>query len=208
MKAAVRSNAFNASDDANIERWLNDYYRRVWGLVDWPFRTPDAVSLAITQNDATPAMPADLIRVVEILDDEETVLAEISQEEYDRFGFSDTASTGKPGFYWMQARQAVLGPIPDANYTYRLRYERGLTHRDVNGAYVAGIMSAATDQLFWDGFEFLVIFGARAMGKKLSNNPTWAQDQDEADAMLLDMMAEWFPSGNTPMQFGRDMLGY
>lgn len=208
MQDKAIANAFNEGNRSDVQVWLNDYYRRVWGLVDWPFRKPEPASLTVTAGDATPTMPTDIMRVVEVMDNNENPLSEINQEQYDQSGFLDTSATGKPSVYWLDGRQIRFGPIPDGSYTFQIRYERGLTHRNAAGTAVAGPMTLSDDQLFWDGFEYLIIFGARAMGKVLTNNPTWPGDVDQADAMLLDMMAEWFPPGNQPTQYGRDMLGY
>jgi hypothetical protein len=203
----VLRHGFNEGDRVYAQAWAADYYRRTWDLVDWPFKTPDLGALTITANDPTPAMPADAARVLEILNDNRDPLMEISQEAFDDAGYSDTGSTGKPHSYWMQGHQPVLGPIPDGAYDYFVRYERGVTHRDNAGAYVAGVPTLDDDYLFWDGYEHVIIFGARAIGKVATYNPTGAEDQNQADAMLLDMMSAWFPPGGAPVTFGRDKLG-
>jgi hypothetical protein len=203
----VLMNAFNESDRIYAKEWATSYYEQTWGLVDWPFKVTELSVLTVTGGDQTPLMPGDMESIIELMDDNHAPLREITQEAFDAGGYSDPNSSGKPGIYWMQGGQVVLGPTPDATYSYYVRYERAVCHRDSAGNIVAGAPTGDSDYLFWDGYEYLIVFGARAMGKLLTNNPTYDGDQERADAMLLDMISRWFPSGNQPLSYGRDRLG-
>jgi hypothetical protein len=207
IRAQVLLHAFNANDVANANTWISQVERRVWGLVDWPFKEVDLTSLTVTANDPTPTLPADYARVTQLLNHQREPLVELDRDQFDERGLSDSDSTGIPSCYTVIGRSIVLGPYPDAGYTFQMRYERLLSHRDSTGAITVGAMDEEDDYPFWTGHELLLVHGARAIGKGIRNDPSQAYDQQEYDAALLDMISDYFPASRGPRRYGRDRLG-
>ena len=135
----VLSHAFNEGDRENAKQWVCDYYRRTWDLIDWPFKIPDLAELLVVggrpdAGDAGRPVAGDR----DPRRQQRPVWARSPRRRSTTTATATRTTTGRPSSYWMNGRQAVLGPVPASDYTFQIRYERGVTHRDAAGNYVAG----------------------------------------------------------------------
>jgi hypothetical protein len=87
--------------------------------------------------------------------------------------------TGKPEAFTVVNRRVILGPVPNAVYTYYGSYKRLLGYDTGNpaGTFKVGQMGETDptkDKPWWppEHWEVLVV-GARALGLKLVNDSAW-----------------------------------
>lgn len=202
---------FKESQRTSIKHWLNTRYQFLWAMADWPWKRMGPVALALTANGANPTLPTDFDRPIFMYDDRGDGLAWISPDEFDaNYLFEELRSTeGKPeAFKWVND-VITLGPIPDADYTYRLVYERGMTYLQSGTTPVTGAMNANTDEPIWNpAFHYVLVPGAIATGLRLENDPTYPQFEEEFGQMVQSMKDHYLPVASVfgNIQYGRDNL--
>lgn len=188
---------FNAGQRASVKRWINYRYSWVWGHAEWPFKKVGPTSLTVTSGSQNVTEPSDIARVIRLYTDLGEPVRELEPERFD-LAYSYHTYTARPTDYKVVNGQIVLGPTPDANYTYKLAYEKALTE-----------LSADSDTpAFPSRYHYLLVMGAIATGLKLENDPTWQPLEQEFVEAVGAMSEDLLPpdrAGNT--QYGRDYLG-
>lgn len=203
---------FKESQRTSIKRWINLRYHFLWALADWPWKRVGPADLTITASDATPALPSGFDRPLFIYDNLGQRVLWMEPDEFDElYLYGELNSTrGRPqAFKWVNST-ITLGEIPDANYTYKIVYERGMTYLASGSAETVGAMTSASDTPIWDEqFHYVLVFGAIASGLRLENDPTYQQMEEEFSTMTQAMKDHYLPTlaASGPMQYGRDQLG-
>lgn len=119
-------------DRTNLKTWLNEAYEDLVRQHKWPFleATATITTVAGTQTVAVPTSPPVLFfgrlkPTVEI--DEPRFLSEMDFREYmPHREYTDANDRGVPEMYSIFAGNFNFYPVPDAVYTYSMRYWKGV----------------------------------------------------------------------------------
>lgn len=124
-------------DRANFKSWLNEAYEELVRSYKWPFleATASIVTVAGTQTVAIPSSPPVLFfgrlkPASSTTTTEPQFLSELDFRDYmPTREYTDTSAAyrGKPKYYSIFAGNLNFYPVPDAVYTYSLRYWKGIT---------------------------------------------------------------------------------
>lgn len=212
LQDEVISIRFREGQRSSIKHWLNLRSQLIWASSEWPFKHMGPVNLAVSNGDATPTLPTDFHRPISVFDDAGFELPWFTPHEFDNSFEAGNLSgtTGAPdSFKWVDDVITVY-PTPDADYTYRLVYERRHTYLDSGTTPTAGLMSGDTDAPIWDSeHHYLLVHGAVATGLRLENDPTFPAIEEEFQAGLQLMREHYLPAieSGSHKQYGRDRLG-
>ena len=192
-----------------VQRWVNERYSWVWSASEWPFKYAAPTNLTVTSADNTPTLPSDFGRVMALYNDSGARLTYRTPPEFWEL-YTPVATSAPPIDYTVQDGVLYLGPTPGASATYQIAYERTLSHKNVSGTVVAGLMSADSDTPIWDSrHHYILVMGALSTGMKAMNDPTWQSLETEFSNLFTVMQNDLLPPDRTEsVQWGRDMLGY
>jgi hypothetical protein len=203
---------FRESQRTSVKHWINLRYQMIWAIADWPFKFMGPVNLTVTSGDATPTLPSDFHRPIDILDDAGFPLSWLEAKDFDRAyeGYTLQGVTAIPdSFKWVDD-VITLYPTPDANYTFRLTYERRITHNHLGSTPTVGLMSDDSDTPLWDAeHHYLLVPAALSLGLRLENDPTYPAVEEDFQSALQLMREHYLPSAapGGHLQYGRDQLG-
>lgn len=196
LKNLVKSGRFAASDLTDIGEWINARMSRIWTSILWQFQVSGLINLALVAGTKTVTVPATLRVVDDVYDDLGDPLERVTRKElFDRFQSTYITDTrGRPTHYAVVNRTLYFAPIPDAAYTFGCVGHLVFGHDDGAGNFVAGKMSADADKPYWpDNHHYVLVAGAKALGTKLRNDPTYPAMEDEFAqlyAAMVDELAE------------------
>lgn len=196
LKTLTKSGRFAASDLTDIGEWLNARASRIWTSILWQFQLSDLIALALVAGTKTVAVPATLRTVDDVYDDLGDKLERLTRRElFDRFQPSYiTGTRDRPTHYAIVNRTIYFAPIPNLPYAFTCDGHLVFGHDDGSGAFVAGKMVADTDKPYWpDNHHYVLVAGAKALGTKLRNDPTYPAMEDEFAqlyAAMVDELAE------------------
>lgn len=195
---AARGARFDSTQDTTIKRWVNQRYAWLWAQHDWPFKKNALANLAVTTGDNTPTPPANLLRVNQIFDDSGSEVRYLDPREFNTFyAYESTASRGKPYHYTVVNGVIIVGPTPDANYTFEIAYEARLTLLVAD----ADVPAIPTE------YHPILIVGAIAAGLREENDPTAPGVEQEFQFLYEAMVNSLLPpDAARPRQYGRDDL--
>lgn len=201
-----------------VRTWVTTRYARLWTSFEWAFKMVEATAMATVAGSRYLTVPSDFGAMRGLFDD--TGVRELPQLEEDVFNRNYLSSriagqTGKPEAYCVVNRRVVLGPVPNAIYTYYGSYKRLLGYDTGNpsGTFKVGQMGETDptkDKPWWppEHWECLVI-GARALGLKLVNDTAWFALEQQFEDLVQGMVADdLLHDANTASsrQYGRDMV--
>lgn len=128
---------YGEADRTNFQTWLNEAYEEIVRAFKWPWlqATTTVTTVAGTQTVALPSSPPVLFfgRLKPSSSSslkEPRYLNEMDFREYmPHREYTDTAAAyrGMPDYYSIFAGNINFYPVPDAVYTYSLRYWKGIT---------------------------------------------------------------------------------
>lgn len=134
LQDRVLTYGYGEVDRANVKSWLNEAYEELVRAYKWPWlqATQTITTVANTQTVAIPATPPVLffgrLKPTTASVDEPRFLSEMDFREYmPNREYTDPADKGQPDYYSIFAGNINFYPIPDAVYTYSLRYWKGIT---------------------------------------------------------------------------------
>ena len=134
LQDRVLTYGYGEVDRANVKSWLNEAYEELVRAYKWPWlqATQTITTVANTQTVAIPATPPVLffgrMKPTTASVDEPRFLSEMDFREYmPNREYTDPADKGQPEYYSIFAGNINFYPIPDAVYTYSLRYWKGIT---------------------------------------------------------------------------------
>lgn len=122
-------------DRANFRTWLNEAYEELVRSYKWPFleATASITTVAGSPTVSVPTSPPVLFfgrlkpNSVTTLT-EPRYLSELDFREYmPHREYTDTADVGEPEYYSVFGGVFNFYPVPDAVYTYSMRYWKGIT---------------------------------------------------------------------------------
>ena len=139
MIAMVRSVSLLSTDDiadADVTIFLNEGQRRLAGALDWPWLKAVDDTLTIASPATASFLPADFARArALVIEDEDTKLAEISdQEAWERWG--DDIPTGSARVWWLSSTSAPnlnIAPSPSGTTNLKLYYWKAPTDLSAGG---------------------------------------------------------------------------
>jgi hypothetical protein len=136
LQDRVLTYGYGEVDRANVKTWLNETYEDLVRSFKWPWlqATQTITTVAGTQTVALPASPPILFfgRLKPTSSSalkEPKFLSEMDFRDYmPHREFTDTTSAyrGQPKYYSIFAGNINFYPVPDAVYTYSLRYWKGI----------------------------------------------------------------------------------
>lgn len=123
--AMVRDLCLLSTDDisdSDIEDFIQEGYRRIAGMFDWPWLEASTTSSDITGGSEDVTLPADFARLRAVLiEGEKDKLAEIAAEEaWERWG--DDLPTGTPRVYWYLGEDLQVAPVPSSATGLKIHY--------------------------------------------------------------------------------------
>lgn len=201
-----------------VRGWVNTRYARLWTSFEWAFKMVEAVAMATVPGSRYLTLPSDFGAMRGLYD--ETGVRELPCLEEAVFNRNYLSSriagqTGKPEAYTVVNRRVILGPVPNAVYTFYGSYKRLLGYDTGNpsGTFKVGQMGETDptkDKPWWpaEHWEVLVI-GARALGLKLVNDTAWFALEQQFEDLVQGMVADDLlhdASNTTSRQYGRDQL--
>ena len=137
LQDRVLTYGYGEVDRANVKSWLNEAYEDIVRSYRWPWlqATQTITTVAGTQTVALPATPPILFfgRLKPTSSSallEPKFLSEMDFREYmPNRKFTSTVATdrGVPTYYSIFAGNLNFYPVPDAVYTFSLRYWKGIT---------------------------------------------------------------------------------
>lgn len=138
--------------DADLDATLNEVYREIAGVVDWPFLYLDASVVTVAGEPRVAVPAARKITSVYVSSPVEAALAQVTPEQLDTLPSEDE---GEPSVFAVVATAGVpelhLWPTPDTVYTVSLR------------GYADVVDLTAGDEPVWAAeFHPLVAFAAAA----------------------------------------------
>lgn len=203
---------FKESQRESIKRWINMRYHFLWATAEWPWKRVGPVDLSVLTGDTTPVLPTGFTRPYKVFNDFGQPLDWLSPDDFDDRYMEVLANgtTNRPdAFKWVN-NTITLGPTPDADYTFKLSYERSMTFMFNGVSEASGDMVNPNDEPIWDeAFHYVLVPGAIATGLRLENDPTF-QPLEEEFAVHVQAMKDHYlptqsPQGN--LQYGRDEFG-
>lgn len=198
---------FGETHRSYVRNWINTRYAWIWAAGDWHFKKVHNEDLAVTAADQTPTMPSAYNRTLRVWDDNGSELTYHTPENFGLL-YSDLTATGRPDAYTVVNRQMYLADIPDASYTFKHSYERGVCHLADGSTVTSGFMNTDNDTPVWPAeHHYLLVVGGMATGLKLKNDPTWPAIEEEFTSLLAAMKDDLLPPDRAvPVQFDRDAL--
>lgn len=136
LQDRVLTYGYGEVDRDNVKTWLNEAYEALVSSYKWPWLQA-IVSVATTAGTQTVALPTSppvqffgRLKPTASGVDEPKFLSEMDFREYmphREFTSTVAAERGQPKYYSIFAGNLNFYPVPDAVYTYSMRYWKGLT---------------------------------------------------------------------------------
>lgn len=186
LQDAVIANRFDVSDRTAVKAWINQSYEWIWNRADWDFKRVAATNFSV--SSATPAMPADFAKALRLYDELGDQLQYLEPNEWEALSVQPGATSGgRATQFTVIERQIKLLPTP-SSATYKLAYQRRLSHVDASLGIIGGIMVENTDQPLWpaEHDSVLVVAGTIA-GQRQRQDPTAEMLVPERDELLESM---------------------
>lgn len=198
MQTAVRERRFPTSSP--ITDWIKAAYADIWNAKNWSFKyltnqtfwtTSDSLSSGSASQ--TPKMPTDFSRVTSLYDDQGYELRWLEQADFER-NWTNVTSTGRPCEFTVVNNRIILGPTPNAAYSFDLSYRRRLATRNSSDTVQAGFFQADTDKALWDDHDYVIVIRAKIIGLRDRSDPTAGDLEGEYVRLLEAMAEEWIVS--------------
>lgn len=190
--------------DPYVYDWINSRYARLWTAFEWSFKIVEPTAMATVAGNRYLTLPSDFGAMRNLFDESGTnEIQFLESAVFNRryVGGRILGQTGKPEAFTVVDGKVILGPIPNAVYTFFGEYKRKLVCDDgsggpgLRGVAVVGMMrrTVPTTDKPWgipqEHYETLVI-GARALGLKLVNDTAWFALEQQHDDLVQGMLAD------------------
>ena len=206
LRQNVMGNRFDASQDAQIGRWINLIYQRIWDAEDnWLFKQGLPFPFTVAAGGAASGLPLDLDGVIAVYDDNGIELVDLTPKTFDDVRLPNLALSrrGKPEAYKVVNRGLQFAPVSDATYTFKLTYRRRVYHYDAANSAVPGLMVADGDYPAWDAEHHDILeLGATALGLRMEQDPSSESLRAEYDEALGVMRAALVQEEIGGLQYG------
>lgn len=195
---------FNAGQATSIDYWINLAYMQLWGMEQWPWRkvAPESVTLnAGTIGTITP--PTQMHRPLQLFDEDGYPLNWVKPKEFSA-AYQSSTSNGTPADWTIYNGTIYVAPGPASSQSLSLSYLRRVAHYNGSAVDTAGVMSDDADYpIFPSEWHYGLVFGAMSLGQRLSNDPTYTQNEEAWQTYLQLLKSEFMPADEPePSQYG------
>ena len=184
---------FDESRRSQIKSWIQARYAALWASDDWNFKRVLNANLTVTGGSNTPTMPSDISSIESVYDQFGAPVPYIDPQDWrDVFNDPSETPTTQPYAYTSVAGQIYLGPTPAGSTTFKISYERRVSHLDSSNNVTAGNLTNDTDKPIWSTgiygeYDYLLVIDAMMLGQQLLNDPTAYTLQGQRDDMFQAM---------------------
>lgn len=128
LQAAVTADAFPASQDSDVRRWINVAYGAFWNYTPaWTFTLGEDTVTATGGDNEITDLPDDFQAAVGLYRHDGCKLSPVGYPTFVRCYLTDDPPSGDPVEYAVYNGAVKVGPRPAADGEYRLLYEKKLT---------------------------------------------------------------------------------
>lgn len=209
IRGKVRSSRFDASQDSDINDWIDQAYVWVWDQSHWRFRyvPPASFALVAGQQSYNP-FPTFRRNTINVFNTYEEPLVRLGITDFHREyqAAHVAAQYGVPEAFAVEDGIIYLGPTPaslDAVGGW-VEYERRVCHYQSDGVTItAGLMDEDTDLPFWNvDHHSILIPAASVIGLGTENDETVAGLIRTRDMLLGAMVGELGADPYATIQYG------
>ena len=208
---------FNSAQRPYVKNWINNRYQMIWAAEDWRFKcnilstSPNAVA----GQPNLDGLPTDLGTVRELWyrKQGESMAQKVFAVSPGQFSdmYENTTLVGEPEAYTIRndglGPQVWVGPTPASTYQFNLYYDRRFARLSGGGVNTPGPMEADSDEPLWPvEWHHILVPAAMSLGLKLSQDPGWAEVQDDFLTQLQQMRGDLLPdSGGAGLVYHREL---
>lgn len=180
-RASVRFGdpAFDIVTDTTWKDYVNEAYREVCMLEDWPFNETASTSVSITAGSRSATLPTNVWKVRAVYDStNDNVLAPITNPSQVFRDYPEQTETGQPQDYRIRAQLLEVFPLPETTTTFT-----------VHGLAYAGDLSADADvPALPTPYQHVLVPLAVAKAYRDDGNFGAAQTYESEASVILDAM--------------------